>query len=139
MTLLKQYFKNNPQVLLFITYLLITHLVLPRYLGRNNLSFFYTWRLFDDPPAQYTYDLSFDNGNSFIFRDHRDSFNKKDLLLLYRYNYRLEYQMINKYYKELIRKQLKYESLYSYRIEGSIYDHIVLKKKPILSEQVKVY
>ena len=55
-----------------LVYISISHIFLPAFkVGRYSSLFFSTWNLFSFPPNKFIKDITWDGGQSFLFRDYR--------------------------------------------------------------------
>lgn len=53
----------------FLVFVALAHLILPISTSKSDFFIFFTWNLFSNPPRAVTFDISEDNGESFLFRD----------------------------------------------------------------------
>ena len=125
---------NRPRILaiLFI-YILISHIFLPM-AHRRAFLFFARWDMFSYRPYHFIYDITWDEGQSFLFRDHRKSAKYSGVqvwALFYRlYPYRYPNKMdIPKYLRKQIINFCKCESFNLILLKGSLSDHIIYNKQ----------
>jgi hypothetical protein len=137
--------KNWAPYLIFIIMLFISHVLLPKYNDTKDWFFFSAWKLYSSSDHKRTYDLSWDQGKTFFFRDHRDLAWKSGI------DVRKAFVFFNRYVgaqgghnKEVLKVQLemqldnlknfcKCNKFYLYQIGISRFDHIILKKEAAIN------
>lgn len=89
-------------------------------------------------PLIETYDLSWDQGQTFLFRDYADIAPKKGVLVhpLFSLVQVKEFEKLNIYYKPQLKKICQCESVTVYRLQNSMYEHIFNKTKSNNIEKV---
>jgi hypothetical protein len=128
--------KLNPSFV-FILLVFISHVLLPL-MNKVDFFLFSAWRLYGSVEIKETYDISWDNGTTFLFRDHRDLANNKinlqGLYFLVNKNDFYENNKINNDflklgYVEQIKKICQCNEITFYRLNISVFEHIFLFKK----------
>lgn len=115
--------------IVFISYVLISHVVLPSILKRESFLFFSNWMLFSRPAGQSVADLSCDNGKTFIMRDHAQQ--AKIGLALNPIHYLLitnNVQKIREIHKEMLLSFCHQHPVSFLLIKNTVYSHFVEKK-----------
>ncbi len=127
---------HRRQIFFFFAYLSISHFILPQY-NKNDFSFFFSWSLFSNGPSDHHYDLSFDEGKTFIIRDYKNKLKKIDTVLFY---YLLQSKRDKEFiilYKDYIKSNFNTEKLVMYKLKGTIHQHVFYKsKQDVISQKV---
>jgi len=106
--------------------------------GTQRINSIFNWKMFSGPLLE-TYDLSWDQGQSFLFRDYSDIAPKRGVLVhpLFSLVQVKEFEKLNTYYKPQLKKICQCESVVVYRLDNSMYEHIFGKSRP--TNLVKVF
>jgi len=106
--------------------------------GTQRINSIFNWKMFSGPLFE-TYDLSWDQGQSFLFRDYAEAAPKKGVLIhpLFSLVQVKEFEKLNTYYKSQLKKICQCESIIVYRLDNSMYEHIFGKSRP--TNLVKVF
>ena len=106
--------------------------------GTQRINSIFNWKMFSGPLFE-AYDLSWDQGQSFLFRDYAGVAPKKGVLIhpLFSLVQFKEFEKLNIYYKPQLKKICQFESVVVYRLDISMYEHIFGKSRP--TNLVKVF
>ena len=131
---LKKYFPRfSNRFLLFtilLIYISISHVFLPVF-HRGDFLFFSRWDRMSAPPQKLVYDITWDEGNTFLLRDYR--LQAQSHINIYRF-----FNIIgNPFLKEELKKHFysklmgfcKCQKLEIFELQGSLSDHIIYKKQ----------
>lgn len=118
--------------------LLMSFLFIPRFNHGDNFFIFYKWDIFSSSPKKIIYDITWDDGQSFLFRDHRDKAKKlgMNVPLLFYLSQTQKLQRIKKDHLKSLKKLGLCEKLLFLKLEGPLYKHIFFNgsQKTILQE-----
>ena len=114
---------------ILILYISISHVVLPA-TQKTDFLFFFTWNLFSFLPAESIHDITWDKGQSFLFRDHKQKAKDKDINLntLFHFVSNKKHKKI-KYFQSKLTKLCECENIYLYQLKGTLSEHIIYKKQ----------
>ena len=136
-----QKIKNPLKTKLLLTLILCfyvgtAHIFLPLFKKRE-FFFLFRWSFFSGMPQNFTYDISWDEGKTFVLRDHRTKV-KNYGIRLYTLSHLLQFeqQKINHYYSAIMLKICNCNNINIIKLKGSFADHI-LYKKPLKIVEIK--
>ena len=120
-------------------WLLTAFVILPNFNHSKDFFIFARWSLFNSKPRKVVYDITWDEGESFLFRDHRKkahslgvhTFTLFYLMMNKQYNRNWasqEFGRIQKDHLENLKKVGPCEKLQVVDLKGSLYQHIILKE-----------
>lgn len=129
------------RILYFLAYLSIAHFFIPQFASKKDYGLFFKWDLFSHRPVKSHNELSFDQGRTFLFRDHQELLKKHrvNTVRLYKLTYDREYIKIKKQYREILTKVFNAHQLERIRIKGPLYKHILDKSRPEIIESELIY
>lgn len=136
--LIKRRFRT---ILIFYTifYISISHIVLP-FFDVNNFLFFYNWNLFSvqgrENPS--VYDLTWDNGDSFLYRDHRDKpeiIHRVNLKAIFSLLHSGNVEKIREEHLESLMEVCQCHEIESVKIRGTFYTYLLGKRKTEILER----
>jgi hypothetical protein len=115
-----------------LIYILISLVILPLFKHYDYFVFF-RWSLFSSFPEKIIYDYSWDNGKTFLFRDHQTLL-KKNFNLTYRsklfHDSRSgDIQMIKNKHFHFMSKLSPTKEMFLYKLHGTLAQHIIQKQK----------
>ena len=120
---------------ILIIYISISHIILPAF-NKSHFLFFSDWVLFSFTPREYVYDISWDEGKTFLLRDHKQkvpfSFNKQDFFKGNKFINSIffnDYKSLQEKFVLDIKTKCQCENLQFFKLKGSIADHIIYKKQ----------
>lgn len=125
-------------LILFI-YICVSHIFLPL-AGKKDFLFFFTWSLFDDLPPEEVYDISWDEGRTFLFRDYKAELSRMEIdtnRLFYMLKPKKKHLLIRYFYPQLARL-CECKNLKLFELKGSLSDHIIYKKKLEVQKQISL-
>ena len=126
-------------VALFAALAVSAHIILPVFNSGKDFIIISTWNLFSNADFEFSYDLTWGNGNSYLFRDKmvdikRNGINPIVLFYLVKNN---ELAEIREKYQTKIKNICNCDVIFRNKINSSNFDHFVLKKKsPILQSDL---
>ena len=101
------------------------HVFLPLF-SKEEFFFLFRWNVFQFMPQKFVQDLAWDQGKTFLLRDHRKEINKLDIFRHLIFTKNLD--RIRKDYKNQLLKLCQCESIYFVSLKGSLADHLIYKK-----------
>lgn len=124
----------------FSIHVLIAQVVLPKFNHGQDFLFFSTWSLFSGGPRQSIHDLTWDDGNTYFFKDHRSGklFSKVKIHTLFYLLGSKKFNRIEKDYLPKIKEYCNCDNIEVHRLSGSIYEHVILKKKLNIIDEFKL-
>lgn len=117
--------------LFLMGYVLLAHVLLPKLNHSEDFLFFGLWNMFSAPPVNRVVDITWDNGQTFLIRDHRDrarEFGIRTHPLFYLLHSN-DLQKIRNLYKEKIQKFCKCDSVQYVVMKNSYYNHLLKKER----------
>jgi hypothetical protein len=113
-----------------ILYTLISHLILPAWNRSNDFLFFKSWRMYSGKKINEVTDITWDDGKTFLFRDHRlqASAANIDIYSMFHALLKNEKEVLRTIFKEKLKVFCRCDSLYIVRQNNSIQTHIIQKK-----------
>ena len=120
------------QAVYVILTLVMSFFVIPQFNNGRDIFLFSRWRLFADPPKKFIYDITWDEGHSFFFRDHRKSAKTKGIKIysLFHSIQNGDPQRIKSNHLKMLKKTGSCEKLWLVKLKGPLYKHILFKEKP---------
>ena len=115
---------------ILILYISISHIVLPA-TKKTDFLFFFTWTLFHFMPMENIHDITWDKGQSFLFRDHKQKAKDKDINLntLFYFVISNKHAKAKKNFLSKLIKLCECENIYLYQLKGTLSEHIIYKKQ----------
>ena len=122
----------NHSVLLVILliYISISHVFLPTF-HRDDFLFFSKWNRMWVEPKKFTYDITWDEGKTFLFREYRQQAQHEGInirWLFYIVGGYLPREEIKKHFYSKLMDFCKCQKLEIFKLQGSLSDHIIYKK-----------
>lgn len=136
-----QRFKVSHLVWLYFLFnLVVSQILLPRFNANIDFLFFSTWRLFSGGVRENVYDLTWDEGKTYYFRDYRRTeFTKNiDTVTLM---HLLQSDQLNpalQSYVSIIKSKCQCQEIEIHQLSGSLYDHIIQKKNLTAKKVIKL-
>lgn len=117
-------------VIFVLAYTVISHLLLPLLNRYEDFYIFSTWRLFSISNSVQAIDLTWNNGNSYLFRDHRADIKRARInnVSLYYHVSRQDFDKVRAVFKEHLEQLCKCQNIEIHKLNISLYDHIVHKQ-----------
>lgn len=117
-------------VALVAIHVFMAHYALPQWNNSKDFLFFSTWSLFANGIHLQTFDITWDKGETFLLRDYQTLMTEHhlDKLRLYRSIQSLDVASINTFHLQKIKDFCKCEHPEIARLQGSLYEHFMLKK-----------
>ena len=117
----------NKYLLVFVLsfYIAAGHIFLPLF-GKRDFFFLFRWDLYTLMPPNFVYDVTWDQGKTFLLRDHRKKINR-----LYIFRYLVitrNLDRIKKDYKDQLLKLCQCEVIHFVSLKGFLMDHLIYKK-----------
>lgn len=127
-------------VITFLIHVMIAHILLPQFNHGKDFLFFSTWSLFSRGPSPSIHDLTWDEGATYFFRDHRlgGLSSKINIHTLFHLLRSKKIGRIQKDFLPRIREFCECNSVQLHNLSGSIYEHVILKKKLNISDELKL-
>ena len=127
----------NRILLIFILsfYIVIGHIFLPMF-GKRDFFFLFRWDLYTFMPPNFVHDLTWDQGNTFLLKDHRKKIKK-----LYIFRYLVITKNLNrirKDYKDSLLKLCQCKSIHFVSLKGFLMDHLIYKKSLEIVESTEL-
>ncbi len=118
------------QIVYVVLTLLISFFVIPHFNNGRDIFLFSDWRLFADPPQAFIYDITWDEGHSFLFRDHRKRAGAVGIKIysLFRLTQNENIQRIKVDHLKMLRKMGSCEKLWLVKLRGPLYKHILFNE-----------
>ena len=119
-------------------YIATAHIFLPLF-KKDEFYFLFSWRLFVFMPQKYVYDLTWDQGKTFLTRDRRKKL--RDIGKSHVFFYLLNYENISwikKDYKNQLLKLCQCQSIQFVTLKGSLTDHLIYKKPLEIVESIEL-
>jgi len=117
----------------------ISHIVLP-YFKKRDFFFFYQWNMFSFSPYTFVYDITCDQGKTFLIRDQKDQIkNVHSEIFLREIFHMIQMKNVNQIvsdFKEPLKRICKTDTILLVKMRGSLWDHIVLKKDLKIEDRV---
>ncbi len=129
------------QVIYVLFTLLMSFIIAPNFGKDKNFFVFFHWGLFSEQPRKSVYDITWDGGRSFLFRDHREKARDIGVNMLV-FFYLTNSGKIQRGKKDYLRKLKKLgpcEKLLFVEIEGPLYRHIFSDgnfEKPTIIQEI---
>lgn len=135
-------FHNIIPIIFLLLYLSILHIFLPQFNDRKDFFIFSSWRLFSYGAETEIYDLSWDGGKTFLFRDLRKKAKVEgvDVKLLFYFVTKKNIKAIRTH-KALLKwggAARGHCDLFLFELKGSRYEHFFLKKRLDVISQSRV-
>ena len=124
-------FLSNRFLLIFILilYIMIGHILLPVF-NKTDIFPLFSWRLFAYVPKKFVHDLTWDQGKTFLTRDHKENLRSIEEKFILRFLLgRRDINRIRKDYKAQLLKLCQCESIQFVKLKGSFTDHFIHKKE----------
>lgn len=124
---------NNARFFLFFTMVLISTLLLPALNNSKDFLLFTTWNMFSFNSQKKSVDITWDNGKSFLFRDHRVRASQQGInmhALFYLLNSNKQ-DKIRTSYLEKLRRYCLCEKIDIYFLQSDFFEHFILNKEPV--------
>ena len=115
--------------------LFISFIIIPHCNHGKNIFLFDRWALYAGGPKKSIYDITWDEGHSFLFRDHRKT-GAVELLNLYYMVRRKNIQGIKKDHLKSLKKLGACNRLWLVKFKGPLYKHILFKEDLKIIEKV---
>ena len=131
---------------IFIFHVFMSQVLLPHVIKKRDLGIFFDWGLYDVKPPSGFYDITWDNGETFLLRDNTrfeelDKINKNAFFSVLEYPTSREKILVRvrslKTFdrdSQTIIQAFGGEGLEIWRFKGSFFDHVVMKKNQELKE-----
>ncbi len=118
----------------------ISHWALPVFNDGNDMLFFSTWSLFSDKTQSSVVDITWDNGESYLLRDHDRFFtqSKIDRTLFYQLVKDRKINDIKNQFSSLLIQYCRCGYLELQILSGSLYQHFILKEKLKVLEKTQL-
>lgn len=135
----------NPRlfVMVILLFYILNSLILLPAFNKKSFLFFDTWNIFSFMPKQMVYDITWDKGKTFLFKDHKEArYRVGTMYLLYfilkSFHKESERDFFYKtYYHKLVR-YCRCRELYLVLLKGSWTDHIIHKKSLPIQKMEKL-
>jgi len=124
----------------FLLHVLVAHVALPHLNEGKDFLFFSKWHLFGGEVRGSVFDLTWDEGQTYLFRDHRHSEKGSDLVtptLFYLLGAN-NFERIRQDFLEKIRRDCQCLTVKVHQLSGSLYEHIVLKRPLSLENEFEL-
>lgn len=122
-------------ILICSIYVLISHVFIPRFNNGRDFLFFTHWHLFAYKTQNFVYDLTWDHGETFFFRDYTGSAQGAGIdthIIFYLVNFG-HLKEAKKLYSQSLHQFCHCEKLKLVKMSGSFYQYIIRKQKlPII-------
>ena len=115
--------------------LFISFIIIPHCNHGKNIFIFDRWALYAGGLKKFIYDITWDEGHSFLFRDYKKTGAVK-LYSLYYMVQRKNIQGIKKDHLENLKKLGKCNKLWLVKLKGPLYRHILFKENLKIIEKV---
>ena len=126
-------------LIVLVVYISISHIFLPL-IKKDDFLLFFQWNMFSGMPAESIYDITWDEGKTFLLRDHRKAAKKADIKLiplLYLLLYSNTETLKNNFHQTLLNF-CNCKNLDVFKLKGSLSEHILYKKQLKVLEQRKL-
>lgn len=122
---------------IFCIFLMISHIFIPQWNQGEDYFIFSQWSLFSDPPRGVVTDISWDDGQTFLFRDHRGWVKRSGVNIhtLFSLLRRGAVQRLQKDYCLALMGFSKKQPIAIFRREGRLWDHLLAHKKMMTLEK----
>lgn len=124
---------KNRLIIIFLTaiYIFSAHFILPVINDGEDFFIFSTWSLFAQPLETEFYDISWNDGASFAFRDHIQEMKAANLPVheLFHLLSNKKHNIVRDHFLVLLKKYADCENLKIYKFRGILHQHILLKIK----------
>ena len=123
-------------------YVATAHIVLPAF-NKKEFYFLFQWHLFTFMPKKFVQDLTWDQGKTYLLRDHKEQLKNmrgvrwKAFVFQKLLNNR-DTRRLKKDYKAGLLKLCQCESLQLVKLKGSLTDHFIYKKPLEIMESVEL-
>ncbi|MCZ0932381.1 MAG: hypothetical protein OXJ52_04415 [Oligoflexia bacterium] len=119
----------NKFFLIFILslYVATAHILLPAF-NKQVFFFLFRWDVFSFMPKEFVYDFTFDEGKTFLIRDHNKKLKSVNRFTLQSLLDKQKIERIRTNYKSSFLKLCQCESIYLIKLKGSLADHFIYKK-----------
>ena len=115
---------------ILLIYISISHIFLPAF-HKNDFLFFSKWNRMWVTPKKFVYDITWDEGKTFLLRDHIQKAKHKGI------NTRRLFYVVRHLHKEENKKHFysqlmdfcKCQKIEVFKLQGSLADHIIYKKQ----------
>ena len=127
---IKQYLSIRSLVVAaFFLQVFMAHLALPLFNGGRDFLFFAPWWMYSSGPKPMVYDLTWNNGESYFFRDHRSDpiASQIDTHTLFHLLSTKNLDRIGQDYGAKLKDLCGCDSLEVHELSGSLYKHIIQK------------
>ncbi len=117
--------------IILLVYISISHIALPM-AGKGNFLFFFTWDLFSFMPSnKRTVDITWDNGKTFLFRDHRKTAKRAGIQLhrLYSLRRKQNTKAINHFFRARLIDLCQCQTVYLVKLKGTLAQHYIFKQQ----------
>ncbi|MCZ0932730.1 MAG: hypothetical protein OXJ52_06235 [Oligoflexia bacterium] len=116
------------------------HIFLPSF-NKEEFYFLFQWDLYSFTPQKFAHDLTWDQGKTFLLRDHKEQLRNMGMgrgfvfqTLLNRRNTR----RIKKDYKAWLLRLCQCESIQFVKLKGSLTDHFIYKNPLEIVESIEL-
>ena len=124
-------------LLILFFYICVSHIFLPLSKKKDFL-FFYQWALFNCLPMERVYDITWDEGKTFLFRDYSQKVKNTGInihTLFYLLASEKGIAAINQYFYSDLASFCKCQNIKLFELKGSLSDHIIYKKQLEVQKQ----
>ena len=121
-------------------YVAIAHIFLPAF-GKKEFFFLFRWSLYTHMPEKFVYDLTWDDGKSYVLRDYRKTVRQRGEVKYHYLQYLVQQgntKRIKRDYKEFFLNLCQCEAIYFVRLKGKTVDHFIYKKQLETIESIKL-
>ena len=116
--------------IILVVYISISHVFLPLF-KKDDFLLFFQWNMYSSMPAESVRDITWDEGKTFLFRDHRKAAKKagiKLIPLLYLLLYSNAETLKNNFHKTLL-DFCNCKNLNVFKLKGSLSEHVLYKRQ----------
>ena len=115
---------------ILLIYISISHVFLPLF-NKSDFLFFFKWNMFSSMPLTSVYDITWDEGQSFLFKDHRQKAKAYGIntLTLFYFLMKADDKRIKKFFYSQLMDFCKCQKIEIFKLQGSLADHIIYKKQ----------
>ncbi len=107
----------------------MSFLVIPFFGHNGDIFIFSDWKLFANPPQKSFYDITWDGGKSFLFRDHdRKEARIKEIDIHFLFH-SVQKKKIKEDHLEILKQLGPCENLRLVKFKGPLYKHLLFNEK----------
>lgn len=120
-------------ILFSIIYILTCQVILPSF-NKKDFFIFFTWKLFSGKVEKNMQDYTWDNGKTFLFRDHKalldKNINRNFRKSFFAYTQKRKFHYLKKNYSPLLKKMLPKKDIYIHQLNNKLYGFYVARNNP---------